>query len=76
MGGLQERSVDILEKKEIIKANKNDVIAKDLPRFMKDYKKFRKIVDEEGPDGGLKRTLNKIDSWVGELDRRGGLPAS
>lgn len=68
--------VDMLEQKELVKADKRDVVAKDLSKFMKDYKKFKDAIDKEHVDDKLQRALNKIDDWVKELDRRGGLPVS
>ena len=68
--------VDILETKELAKADKRDVVARDLPKFMKDYKKFKEAIGKEHVDNNLQRALNKIDGWVNELDRRGGLPVS
>lgn len=69
--------IDIFEdKKDLVKADANDVIDKDLKRFMKDYKKFREVVENADKDKAFQRALNKIDEWVTDLNKRGGLPFS
>jgi hypothetical protein len=67
--------IDVFESElKLIRANKDDVRGGDLPKFMKDYKKFKELVDKEDVKGNLKRALDKIDVWVKKLDKLGGLP--
>lgn len=67
-----ENNIDL--HKKLRKANADDVIDKDLNRFMKDYKKFREVIKDVDKDKAFQRALDKIDEWITDLDRRGGLP--